>query len=257
MATLTNLPESNCKNLTVEGIEEESGEEEGHYKPCFLDPQFSAPFRIAWHKVPGLQRSQRHFQNLDSSQPRPLGRSCPSPRWSSSPSTPPFSGSPGTSSTRCGQPARAPRAWISRQRCTDSRDLGCFGSSKTSVCTGALQTTASSSSTFLWTFVIPMITWQGGGWRWERREGSPWCRWGPVRLYHRQHHHSHRHFEMYIAFNTRRGAKCPSLKFIRVRYFYFEFQFFVLIVLFMAGFRNATVSSIATILLNQFLWSRS
>ena len=62
------------------------------------------------------------------------------------------------------------------------------------------------------------------------------------------------HFEMYIAFNTRGGGqKCPCLEFIRVRSLYFEFQFFVLIVLFMAGFRNATVSSIATILLNQFL----
>ena len=59
------------------------------------------------------------------------------------------------------------------------------------------------------------------------------------------------HFEMYIAFNTRGGGqKCPFLEFIRVRSFYFEFQFFVL---FMAGFHNATVSSIATILLNQFL----
>ena len=47
MATLANLLKSNCKNLTVEDIEEEAGEEEGHYKPCFLDPQFSARFRIA------------------------------------------------------------------------------------------------------------------------------------------------------------------------------------------------------------------
>ena len=47
MATLTNLPESDFKNLTVEDIEEEAGEEEGRYKPCFLDPQFSARFRIA------------------------------------------------------------------------------------------------------------------------------------------------------------------------------------------------------------------